>query len=57
MGEFLFFRTLGLHKLLPAFGRTFDVSVQVAELIHGAQGLVSEERKTDLHWRKKDCAV
>lgn len=43
--EFLFFWTLRLHKLLPAFGRALDVSVQVPELFHGAQGLVVGEKK------------
>lgn len=43
--EFLFFWTLGLHKLLPAFGRAFNVSVQVPELFHGAHGLVVGEKK------------
>lgn len=43
--EFLFFWTLRLHKLLPAFGRALDVSIQVPELFHGAQGLVVAERK------------
>lgn len=45
--EFLFFRTLGLHKLLPAFGRAFNVSVQVPELFHGTQGLVGGGEKND----------
>lgn len=44
LGEFLFFWTLRLHKLLPAFSWAFDVSVQVSELFHGAQGLVVEKR-------------
>lgn len=43
--EFLFFRTLWLHKLLPAFGRALNVSVQVPELFHGAQGLVDGGEK------------
>lgn len=43
--EFLLFWTLRLHKLLPAFGWTFNVSIQVSELVHGAQRLVVGGRK------------
>lgn len=43
--EYLLFRALRLHQLLPALGRALDVSVQVLELFHWAQGLVGRRRR------------
>lgn len=34
LGELLLLRALTFHKLLPSFGRAFNVSVQVPELLH-----------------------
>lgn len=39
LGELLLLRTLGLHKLFPAFGRTFNVPIQVTESFHWRQCL------------------
>ena len=44
LGELLLLRALALHKLLPAFGRALDVTVQVSEVLHRGQRLPMKQR-------------
>lgn len=39
LGKFLLLRALAFHEFLPAFGRAFDIAVEVPELFHVGQGL------------------
>lgn len=48
--ELLSFWNSRLQELLPQFGGTFNVSVQVSELLHGGQGLRVFRRQTQTSW-------